>query len=188
MTSIGTRFAFILVCIGILVMRKSLPDAPRAFRTPLVPFVPIMGVITCLYMMIYLPADTWIRLIIWMIIGFDIYLTYGVAKSKLGNGTYTRKGIQIAIISAIALCILLFASAKWHHYELQQQAGIALEKLEAAKAQNLPTVAELTKSLEDTNYTIAHDALVPIANIFGIGHLLFFGYLWFKRRKQEKHI
>ncbi|HRO86117.1 MAG TPA: amino acid permease [Niabella sp.] len=188
MTSIGTLFAFILVCIGILVMRKSLPDAPRAFRTPLVPFVPIMGVITCLYMMIYLPADTWIRLIIWMIIGFDIYLTYGVAKSKLGNGTYTRKGIQIAIISAIALCILLFASAKWHHYELQQQAGIALEKLEAAKAQNLPTVAELTKSLEDTNYTIAHDALVPIANIFGIGHLLFFGYLWFKRRKQEKHI
>ena len=77
MTSIGTLFAFILVCIGVLIMRKKMPDAPRAFRTPLVPFVPIAGVLVCLFMMVFLPLDTWIRLIVWMMIGFDLYLFYG---------------------------------------------------------------------------------------------------------------
>src|SRR6478609_8457338 len=66
MTSIGTLFAFILVCIGVMVMRKKMPDAPRAFRTPFVPFVPIAGVLVCLFMMVFLPLDTWIRLIVWM--------------------------------------------------------------------------------------------------------------------------
>ena len=54
-------------------MRKKMPDAPRAFRTPLVPFVPIAGVLVCLFMMVFLPLDTWIRLIVWMMIGFDLY-------------------------------------------------------------------------------------------------------------------
>jgi len=61
MTSIGTLFAFILVCIGVLVMRKKMPDAPRAFRTPLVPLVPILGILTCLFMMVFLPGDTWLK-------------------------------------------------------------------------------------------------------------------------------
>src|SRR5690606_24373768 len=78
MTSIGTLFAFILVCLGILVMRKKMPEAPRAFRTPWVPVVPILGIVTCLFMMIFLPLDTWIRLLVWMLVGLDVYLFYGM--------------------------------------------------------------------------------------------------------------
>lgn len=86
MTSIGTLFAFILVCIGVLVMRKKMPDAPRAFRTPFVPVVPILGIVTCLFMMVFLPGDTWIRLIVWLIIGLAIYFGYSRYHSKLQHG------------------------------------------------------------------------------------------------------
>jgi len=86
MTSIGTLFAFILVCIGVLVLRKKMPDAPRAFRTPLVPVVPILGIATCLFMMVFLPGDTWIRLIVWLIIGLAIYFGYSRYHSKLQKG------------------------------------------------------------------------------------------------------
>jgi len=86
MTSIGTLFAFILVCIGVLILRKRMPDAPRAFRTPLVPLVPILGIGTCLFMMVFLPGDTWIRLIVWLIIGLVIYFRYSRHHSKLRQG------------------------------------------------------------------------------------------------------
>lgn len=86
MTSIGTLFAFILVCIGVIVMRRNMPDAPRAFKTPLVPLVPILGVATCLFMMVFLPLDTWIRLIVWMLIGIVIYFSYSRNHSKLRQG------------------------------------------------------------------------------------------------------
>jgi APA family basic amino acid/polyamine antiporter len=86
MTSIGTLFAFILVCIGVLILRKKMPDAPRAFRTPLVPLVPILGIGTCLFMMVFLPGDTWIRLIVWLIIGLAIYFGYSRFHSKLRHG------------------------------------------------------------------------------------------------------
>jgi APA family basic amino acid/polyamine antiporter len=86
MTSIGTLFAFILVCIGVIVMRKSMPNAPRAFKTPWVPFIPIMGVITCLFMMVFLPLDTWLRLFAWLAVGMLIYFGYGRKNSKLQKG------------------------------------------------------------------------------------------------------
>lgn len=82
MTSIGTLLAFILVSIGVMIMRKQMPDAPRAFRTPMVPFVPIMGVIVCGVMMAALPWDTWLRLILWLAIGMWVYFRYGVKHSK----------------------------------------------------------------------------------------------------------
>lgn len=78
MTSIGTLLAFIIVCAGVLVMRYTMPDAPRAFRAPLVPFVPVMGILTCFGMMAFLPLDTWIRLIVWMAIGFVIFFAYSL--------------------------------------------------------------------------------------------------------------
>jgi len=83
MTSIGTLFAFVLVCIGVLVLRKKQPNAPRAFRTPWVPFVPLMGIGICLYLMYALPTDTWIRLIVWMAIGIAIYFLYSRHHSKI---------------------------------------------------------------------------------------------------------
>jgi basic amino acid/polyamine antiporter, APA family len=85
MTSIGTLLAFVLVCIGVMVLRKTQPDLPRAFKTPLVPLVPILGIISCLGMMIFLPGDTWLRLVIWLAIGFVIYFIYGIKHSKLNN-------------------------------------------------------------------------------------------------------
>ena len=85
MTSIGTLLAFVMVCAGILVLRKVNPDAPRPFRTPWVPFVPIMGILTCFGMMAFLPLDTWIRLIVWMAIGMVIYFTYSKKHSVIRN-------------------------------------------------------------------------------------------------------
>lgn len=86
MVSIGTLFAFVLVCIGVLVMRKSDPNTPRPFRTPWVPLVPILGVIICVLMMVSLPLDTWIRLAVWMIIGLVIYFAYSKKHSLIRKG------------------------------------------------------------------------------------------------------
>jgi APA family basic amino acid/polyamine antiporter len=116
MTSIGTLFAFILVCIGVWVMRKKMPDLKRAFKTPLVPLVPILGIGTCLFMMVFLPMDTWIRLLVWMLIGLDIYLVYGAKNSHLGDGTNNRKGMRIANITGLALSGLLVIVGFLHQY------------------------------------------------------------------------
>ncbi|SUJ29316.1 putative fructoselysine transporter [Sphingobacterium spiritivorum] len=83
MVSIGTLFAFTLVCIGILVLRKTAPDIERPFRTPLVPLIPILGVIVCVAMMASLPIQSWERLGIWLGIGMIIYFIYGKKHSKI---------------------------------------------------------------------------------------------------------
>jgi APA family basic amino acid/polyamine antiporter len=86
LVSIGTLLAFVIVCGGIIALRYQRPDLPRPFRTPFVPVVPILGILTCLAMMAALPRDTWIRLIVWMIIGLIIYFTYGKSHSRIGRG------------------------------------------------------------------------------------------------------
>ncbi len=83
LTNIGTLFAFILVAIGIVVLRKVDPDRPRPFKTPLVPLVPIISVIFCLYLMFALPLLTWLRFGLWMAIGVVIYFMYGVRHSRV---------------------------------------------------------------------------------------------------------
>lgn len=115
MTSIGTLFAFILVCIGVMVMRKKMPEAPRAFRTPLVPLIPILGVFTCMFMMVFLPLDTWIRLIVWMIVGFDFYLFYGMKNSLLNKGIFTRKSYRTVSMTGVVTAVLLVIVAFAHH-------------------------------------------------------------------------
>lgn len=82
MVSIGTLFAFVLVCIGIIILRKKSPEIPRPFKTPLVPIVPILGAVTCLLMITGLGIDNWLRLAVWLIIGFVIYFGYSVKHSK----------------------------------------------------------------------------------------------------------
>lgn len=116
MTSIGTLFAFILVCAGVLVLRAKMKDAPRAFRVPFVPLVPILGILVCLGMMVFLPFDTWIRLLLWMLIGMDVYSLYGIKKSKLSEGGANRKDLWIITLCVIGLSILLLALAFAHHY------------------------------------------------------------------------
>jgi len=119
MTSIGTLFAFILVCIGVMVMRAKMPDAPRGFRTPLVPLVPILGIFTCLFMMVFLPLDTWIRLIVWMLIGFDVYLQYGVRHSILSGGQKETipQANKVVGTCGLLLALLLGAVALIHNHQ-----------------------------------------------------------------------
>lgn len=83
MVSIGTLFAFTLVCIGILVLRKTDPHTPRPFKTPLVPLVPILGILVCVTMMASLPLVSWERLAMWMGLGVVIYYLYGKKHSKI---------------------------------------------------------------------------------------------------------
>ncbi|MDD5150741.1 MAG: amino acid permease [Flavobacterium sp.] len=85
MTSIGTLFAFVLVCISVIILRKKEPDMKRKFRTPWVPFVPILGVLVCLAMMYGLGWPNWLRLFVWMAIGIIIYFAYGRKNSTLNN-------------------------------------------------------------------------------------------------------
>ncbi len=85
LVSIGTLLAFAIVCAGILVLRYRSPNLARPFRTPFVPVVPILGIISTVGLMAGLPGDTWLRLIIWMAIGLVIYFTYGRSHSKLGR-------------------------------------------------------------------------------------------------------
>jgi basic amino acid/polyamine antiporter, APA family len=82
LVSIGTLLAFVIVCIGIIVLRRTRPEIPRPFRTPWVPLIPILGAGVCLAQMVALPFDTWLRLLIWMGLGFLIYFFYSVKHSK----------------------------------------------------------------------------------------------------------
>jgi basic amino acid/polyamine antiporter, APA family len=83
LVSIGTLLAFAIVCAGVLVLRYTDPGRPRPFRTPLVPFVPVAGILACFYLMSGLPVDTWARLVVWMAIGLAIYFLYGRRHSKV---------------------------------------------------------------------------------------------------------
>lgn len=124
MTSIGTLLAFTLVCAAILIVRKTMPHVHRSFKTPFVPFIPIMGILTCLCMMCFLPADTWIRLVLWMLIGLDIYACYGIKHSKLESGQEHRKGDIVLNILGLVLAVLSVITGLWH----QQTVGWNADK------------------------------------------------------------
>ncbi len=86
LVSIGTLLAFVIVCAGVWILRVRSPEIPRAFRTPLVPLVPILGILSCLGLMAGLPGDTWLRLIIWLVIGLVVYFAYSRSHSHIGRG------------------------------------------------------------------------------------------------------
>ena len=85
LVSIGTLLAFVIVCAGVWILRVRSPEIPRNFKTPLVPLVPLLGIISCFGLMAGLPYDTWLRLVIWMAIGLLIYFLYGRAHSRIGR-------------------------------------------------------------------------------------------------------
>ena len=87
LVSIGTLLAFVIVCAGVWILRVRRPELVRPFKTPWVPFVPIMGIIVSVGLMAGLKALTWMRLIVWLVIGLIIYFTYSVKHSKVRNGT-----------------------------------------------------------------------------------------------------
>ncbi len=84
LSNIGTLFAFLLVAIAVLILRKSQPDRPRGFRVPLVPYVPILAVLSCLLLMASLTLENWIRFFVWLAIGLVIYFLYSRKRSTLG--------------------------------------------------------------------------------------------------------
>ena len=124
MTSIGTLFAFALVCLGVIVVRRTQPDAPRSFKTPLVPYIPAAGVVCCVAMMLFLPADTWIRLVMWMVLGIDVYSFYGLRHSKIGGGTVRRHGQTILSAIGVFVSLLCVITGLWH----QQTVGWSADK------------------------------------------------------------
>jgi APA family basic amino acid/polyamine antiporter len=85
LVSIGTLLAFVIVCAGVWILRVRRPELARPFKTPLVPLVPILGMIVSLGLMAGLKAVTWIRLVVWLIIGLVIYFTYSVKHSRVRN-------------------------------------------------------------------------------------------------------
>jgi APA family basic amino acid/polyamine antiporter len=101
LVSIGTLLAFVLVSIGVVILRATAPDVPRPFRTPWVPFVPIAGAVICLAQMVGLPLATWERLVIWLAIGLVVYFSYSMRSSLLSSGGLTRDGIQSSAVDGL---------------------------------------------------------------------------------------
>jgi APA family basic amino acid/polyamine antiporter len=85
LVNIGTLFAFVLVSIAVIVLRRTQPDLRRAFRTPLVPLLPILAVLACVTLMLFLTVNTWVRFAVWMLIGFVVYFAYGRRHSRVGR-------------------------------------------------------------------------------------------------------
>ncbi|GAB3591027.1 amino acid permease [Angustibacter peucedani] len=91
MVSIGTLFAFIVVSAGVIVLRRTRPDLERSFKTPAVPWLPVVAILACAWLMVNLPVETWLRFIVWMVIGFVIYFTYGASHSRMSRGGDLRE-------------------------------------------------------------------------------------------------
>jgi APA family basic amino acid/polyamine antiporter len=85
LVNIGTLLAFVIVCAAVLIMRRIDPDMPRPFRCPLVPLIPILGIIFCSLLMFSLPVENWLRLVVWLLLGLAIYFSYGRRHSVLAR-------------------------------------------------------------------------------------------------------
>jgi basic amino acid/polyamine antiporter, APA family len=90
--NIGTLLAFVLVSIGVIILRRTQPNMQRSFRTPWVPVLPIVAALTCLYLMFSLPVITWIRFVVWLALGIIIYFVYSVHHSRLGREEIKEAG------------------------------------------------------------------------------------------------
>jgi len=97
LVNIGTLFAFVVVCAAVLIMRRMHPEAPRPFRAPLFPFVPIAGIVTCTILMFSLPEENWLRLIIWLVIGLSIYIFYGRKHSVMHKIMMSEKKVTTKV-------------------------------------------------------------------------------------------
>jgi APA family basic amino acid/polyamine antiporter len=113
LTNIGTLFAFVLVCVGIIILRKKDPGRARPFRVPFGTWlVPLLGAASCIFLMYYLPPASWWRFIGWLMLGMSIYLSYGYARSavghRIGRPFPTPTGLKVAAVGFLLLAIGLF--------------------------------------------------------------------------------
>jgi APA family basic amino acid/polyamine antiporter len=95
LVNIGTLFAFVVVNLGVWILRHTRPDMERGYRVPFVPVFPIIGVALCVYLMADLPAITWLRFLIWMVIGLVIYFFYGRSHSRLRQGEVVNPDAEL---------------------------------------------------------------------------------------------
>jgi APA family basic amino acid/polyamine antiporter len=96
LVNIGTLFAFVLVSLGVIVLRRTRPDLHRSFRVPLMPVLPIVSALACLWLMLNLPGETWLRFAIWMAIGFVVYFAYGRRHSRLAGAEGEAAAVRLA--------------------------------------------------------------------------------------------
>ena len=92
LVSIGTLFAFMLVSVGVVILRRTRPDLPRSFRVPAVTVVATLSVLLCLWLALNLTGGTWLRFLIWMAIGFIVYFAYGRRRSRLALAGKSEEG------------------------------------------------------------------------------------------------
>lgn len=101
MVNIGTLSAFVLVSLGVIVLRKKRPDLKRSFRVPWVPVLPIASALICAYLMLNLSVETWLRFLVWLVIGAAIYFTYSIHKSRLATGVEIRPDMLAAMTEGV---------------------------------------------------------------------------------------
>ena len=129
LVSMGTLLAFTIVCIGVIYLRKKSPELERPFRCPWVPFVPVCGILACLYLMIQgLPLKTLEHFFIWMALGFAVYFLYGFTKSQLHEPAKDFKGRKLIGIAALVIVIaypfyLSMSGGSFSQTEAQKEAG-----------------------------------------------------------------
>jgi len=123
MTSIGTLFAFILVCAAVIILRKTDPDLPRKFKTPLVPILPLLGMAVCFLMILGLGWTNWLRLIIWLDFGFLIYFGFSINNSKLHSQSNFKMN-KIPFIAGLSLSIITLAINYFVHFPIWLELSI----------------------------------------------------------------
>ena len=89
LANIGTLFAFIVVSLGVLILRRKQPNRPRGFKVPLAPFTPLIAILACLGLMVALPLETWIRFLVWLVLGLAIYYLFSRRHSKLETALHS---------------------------------------------------------------------------------------------------
>jgi hypothetical protein len=143
MTSIGTLFAFVVVCAAVLRLRATRPDAPRPFRVPLGPVFPVLGIVSCAYLMLSLPVLTWVRFLVWLDIGLLIYWFYGRTHSPLSNPQEAERRTPLQSLAnfiTILGLLLVFNAACITALGFMTEFGITTETL--AKWSEIGVTAE----------------------------------------------
>ena len=135
LTNIGTLFAFVLVCAGVLILRRKQPDRKRVFKIPFVPFLPIAGIVFCVALMLSLPALTWVRFVAWMGVGLIIYAYYGYDRSVLAKRRFggAKEGEEVVVAEETAVAVA--EEQKEEEVEKEEKEEEEVEKEEKGEAE-----------------------------------------------------
>ncbi len=173
MTSIGTLLAFVIVCAGIMIMRHTRPELPRPFRTPLVPFVPIMGILVCATMMYSLGPDNWFRLIAWLVIGQIIFFAYSRSHSKLRDAEAGARSILLDRVMALGNAGFLAGGVAGFLMRPLASTGARAtfnDVISRGATLNDPMLAEVARASFNT---VVLGALIGIAAGAALGYLIY---------------